>query len=174
MKEKLGRLLQNEKIRKWLILLLLAGIALIFLSEFLPSPKNVEAPRMPEGDDTEIYVNRMEEKLTAMVSAMTGAEARVVLTVDVGYQSVLAQEGKEDLQEAEGKSSRSSENGFIIIKNADGSQSAVQILRKEPVIRGVVVLCKNGNRAEVQQAVLDAVTTVLHISSARVCVSEIN
>ena len=169
-------LLSSEKSKKWLIFLLLLGMGLIFFSELLPQKEKQEetAQENPPRLTTEEYVAGLENKLEEMVSAIAGGACSVTLTVESGYKTVLAQEDKESLQEAEGKSSQSRETSYIVIKNADGSQSTVQVVQEEPQIRGVVVLCPNGKNAQVQQQVISAVTTVLHISSARVCVLNSN
>ena len=40
----------------------------------------------------------------------------------------------------------------------------------EPVVKGVIIVCQGGNNPTVQQNIINAVTTALDISSARVCV----
>ena len=175
-KKTLAAFFSQEKASKWLILILLLGIGIIFLSELLPDRAKEEEPEQGEESlaSTEKYVEDLEAKLEEMISRITGGEACVTLTAESGYKTILAQEDKESQQESDGRSSQSRENSYIVVKNADGSQSTVQVLQEEPQIRGVVVLCKNGDDAQVQQQIISAVTTVLHISSARVCVLNSN
>ena len=56
------------------------------------------------------------------------------------------------------------------MEDSDGSQKALSVTEISPEIRGVVVVCGKGSDAELQQNIINAVTTALQISSTRVCV----
>ena len=43
-----------------------------------------------------------------------------------------------------------------------------------PTIAGILIVCQGGDRADVENRIITAVTTVLHISSARVCVAKMS
>ena len=60
------------------------------------------------------------------------------------------------------------------MKSADGSQTALAVTELEPVVKGVVVVCPRGDELLIKQSVVEALTTALHISSARVCVLHAN
>lgn len=68
------------------------------------------------------------------------------------------------------QSSDDSETSYILVKESDGSQKALAVTEISPEIRGVVVVCGGSSDPELQQKIIDAVTTALQISSARVCV----
>ena len=69
-----------------------------------------------------------------------------------------------------GLGNESSETKYILVRDADGSEQALAVMEVEPVVKGVIIVCQGGNNPTVQQNIINAVTTALDISSARVCV----
>lgn len=177
-KDWFKRVVDNEKWRKWIILFGLVGIALIFLSSFLSGdPKTeTEATATEEENATaEDYAKELEAKLSAIVDTITGQSgAQVMVTMERSSELVYATEEKKSTQSSGEERSDDTETSYIIVKKADGSQEALAVTRLEPTVKGVVVVCPRGDETLIQQSIIDALTTVLNISSARVCVLSAN
>lgn len=182
------KLAENEKYRRIVLLLGALGIVLIFLSGFFQNraeeSKAASVSAQAGVTDADQYVKRLEENLADIVNGISGGtDAKVMITLEKGTQYVYATEQKKSQQKTQdqntGATSRSQENNsletnYIIVKDADGSQKALAITEVQPVVKGVIVVCKGGDTPSVQQNIIDAVTTALNISSARVCVIKQN
>ncbi len=180
----LNRLAGNGKSRRIILALGAIGIGLIFFSSFFGGEeKNSQMAELQSGtSDMETYTEKLETGLTEIVNGINGGtDAKVLVTLEKGTEYVYATEAKETLQKTEDSTSggRNQENssletGYIIIKDADGGQQALAVTEMQPVVKGVVILCSRGNDPKVQQDIINAVTTALNISSARVCVIKQN
>ena len=182
------KLAENEKYRRVVLLLGVLGIALIFLSGFFQDraaeSKAASASAQTGVTDADQYVKQLEENLADIVNGISGGtDAKVMITLEKGTQYVYATEQKKSQQKTQdqntGATTRNQENNsletnYIIVKDADGSQKALAITEVQPVVKGVIVVCKGGDLPSVQQNIIDAVTTALNISSARVCVIKQN
>ena len=135
---------------------------------------------VPQTVSTEDYAHQLEESLLEIVRAITGEDdAQVMVTLESSSRQVYAQEEKKSAGNTQEQSDQSTirsqstddqETSYILVKEADGSQKALAVTEISPEVRGVVVVCGNSENVELQQSIIDAVTTALQISSTRVCV----
>ena len=96
------------------------------------------------------------------------------MTLDQGSEQVYATEERGSNRAQEGEQDEEWETTFYSVRGSDGSEQALPVTEKQPVVRGVVVVCTGGGDPAVCESVTTAVTTALDISSARVCVLEAN
>ncbi len=180
----LQKIAQNGSWRKLGIAVGLIGIALIFLSGFLTGggTQQTQQPSVSSQSDFNAtdYESRLEKQMTELVTGIQGVgSAKVYVTLEQTAQNVYATEQKQSGQTTEDKSggtttrnetNNDTETSYILVKNADGSEKALSVTEIQPVVKGVVVVCDGGDSPQVQQNIIDAVTTALHITSVRVCV----
>ncbi|MCH4240215.1 MAG: stage III sporulation protein AG [Oscillospiraceae bacterium] len=178
----LQKLAESHTGRKVVIAAGIIGIALIFLSGFLPAAghgqKREETTSASSAADTdEAYARHLEQQLTSIISGIRGAGTpHVLVTLEQGSAEVYAQQEKHSTQKQNGSSGTgqdadSTETGYIIVKDADGTEHALQVTRRQPKVQGVVVTCPGAENPSVQQAVLDAVSAATGVSSASICVT---
>lgn len=164
----LSRKFSADRKTVFIIILGAAGVLLLVLSELIPS-----SPKEQKTDvktDTAVssadYEKSLEERLAKIISDIDGAgEVSVMVTLESGTESVFAQDEKRSGAESGGQ-----ENEYVIIKNDDG-EGGVLLKTSQPRVRGVAVVCTGGGSAVVRQSILNTVTAVLGISSARVNIS---
>ena len=172
MNEKIKAIIGKIKNPKILVVLGIAGILLIGLSTFFGGePK--KSQDLTEDMTAEEYCLQLEEKVKKLVAAVTGdKKATVAITLESGVKYTYADDTKTSLSEKNGGSSSDksdeSENKYIVVKNADGSETALLISEKMPEVRGVTVVCSPINCS--RQDIEDAVTAMLGITSQRICV----
>lgn len=176
---KCFQLLNNEKIRKYLILTIgTIGLFLIMLSELLPATeKRIDTYNHDE--ENESYILSMESKLVKLVEQVSGAgKCHIMLTLEQGTQYVFASESKKIVDETQSKDGTvgstvqqkdNSENRIVILEENGISRPLVETSR-EPQVKGVVVVCDGGSSSIVRQRVTEVITTVLGIGSHQVCV----
>lgn len=172
MGEKIGKiknLLMKDK--KIFVLFVLAVIAIAFLaiSEFAENDKNKTDGEVSVS--TEEYAERIEEKLTYLISSVEGAgETVVMVTLDAGEENVYAKEIKTDEEVNGDKESNNYEYEYIVIKNGSSSESGLLLKVIEPDIRGVAVVCDGGDNASVRENIINTVSAVLDIKTNKISV----
>lgn len=109
---------------------------------------------------------------------LSGQEVSVMVTIDNGIEYLYASENKSDNDVVEDsnsgnktKQSDKNENTYKTIKDNDGNETPLIVSEIMPQIRGVFVVCDNGDDEFVQAAIKSAVQTVLNISSEKIYVS---
>lgn len=165
-KSKMKELFSSDKVKKIIIIAGFIGIALLFLSEVLP--KNTQSKSGSDNTSSssateDNYEQTLTSKIADMVKAITGGTAQITVTLEKSSEYVYAYDEKNSGEDTT----------HIILKDKDGSQSLVKVTQIEPIVKGVVIVCKNGGDAVTKQRITDAVTTALGISSAHVCVLEL-
>lgn len=173
----------NDKYKKIIVIAGFVGIALIFFSGFIkPEKKSQCTNQRVEASSIDEYVKQLEANLTNLVSCIKGAgDCKVMVTIENGAQTIYATEGKKNIEDTEDSSngelkrkqkSDDSETKYITIKGSDGEEKALAITEVQPTVKGVVVVCSGGDDPEVQQRIINAVTTALNITNKRVCVTK--
>lgn len=153
--------------KKIVILMLvgLSGIILLTVTELLPSgEEKSEETVSSEQSPYQSYAQDIETRLEELISSIHGAgKTRVMVTLDSSDENVYATERKR----TDNKDNSTYEDNVVIIETESG-ENGVLLKITEPKIRGVAVVCAGGDSPVVRQSVIDTVTAVLDISSARV------
>ena len=174
--------LKGDKGRRLLIIAGIAGIALIFLSDFWPSGGSTQTAAATEATNAE-YAEQLEKKLSVLIGNISGVgKSEIMVTLENGVEYVYANEERkttdktEDISDSTQRVQQSNdvEQNVITVDDADGGKKALVRTQIEPQVKGVVVVCEGGDQELVQQRVTNAVTTALNITSKRVCVTKLN
>ncbi|MBC5579932.1 stage III sporulation protein AG [Anaerofilum sp. BX8] len=159
-----------------LFLLGLAGILLIFLSDL--AGQKTKAPAEAEGENLELYVQKLEERLLDTVKVVQGVgKVKVMLTLEGGAETVYAFTEKssktQTVSDSGANSSQQSsyENEFVLVDAGSGRQALVETAR-EPEIKGVAIVCEGGDDVAVVKRITDVVSVVLGIPTNRICVTK--
>ncbi len=173
-----GEWLRNGKGRKLLLIAGTVGIVLLALSELLPEHTETTATALT----AEEFVRQTEERLQTIVSRIDGAgECEVLVTLENGVEYVYATEQrissdrKEDTDDSTSRLTQSdgSESAAIIVETDNGREGLL-VTEIQPTIRGVVIVCEGGDRAEVCVRIREAVTVAMNLSAKRVCVTKLS
>ena len=168
------KLAENPSARKGIVIAGILGILLIFLSGLFQergSGGEETASSEETSSGVEEYTDALQQKLQEILSRISGAEdASVMITLEKDAEQVYATEEKKSTKTDGDTTDDDAQTSYILIKDSNGSQKALKITEVLPVVQGVEVICREGDDPQVQQKITDAVTTALHISSARVCV----
>lgn len=163
LRRRIAVLAGDEKRRiNLLVALGLAGMALLCLSEWLPSgdtqqetARDTAAPLVEE----EAFVTALEARLSEMLSSMDGVgRCKVMVTLAAGEQTVYAQD-----TEQKGEETRTE---HVVL----GRQALVEGTRA-PDVQGVAVVCDGGDDAAVQYTVTQTVAALTGVGTNRITVS---
>lgn len=163
-----------EKIKnpKFLVIIGIAGIMLIFLSSFIGG----EAQK-PKDTYTEItaeeYREQLETDIKKIVRQITGSKrVEVIVTLESGirYKYADIREGATTDKTENDAISTSSEHkeGYITVKTADGGEEALLVTRQMPEVRGVAIVCAGGDDPYLAEKIENTVTAALNITTHRV------
>ena len=140
--EKCKSLMNRDSVRRVILIAGALGIALIFLSNFISCDRQGEKTESVSSGD---YASHTEHELEGFIDKIEGAgKTRVMLTMDIGVESVYLENGSTKTKEI------------------------------APRIRGVLVLCQGGSDPVTVGRITEAVTKALDISSAKVCVEKLS
>lgn len=161
---KLRTALSDEKKRVNLLIGIgLAGLLLLAVSAWLPTDSAKSTQPMqtaPVSDSSDNYAARLEERLTALISAVDGAgKTTVMVTLESGSESVYATDTDSD---------GASTHVLLGSGGADGLVETVQT----PRILGVAVVCEGGGTAAVQNRVTALVEALTGIGTNHITVAK--
>ena len=172
--------------RKNLIVILgIFGLLIIFLSNFFGAKDdNCKEKKLNKSKcviSMDERQDKMEKNLQNVISKIQNAgKTKVMITFEKSAETVYATEEKSNKEQSEDtsygettrkKESIDSEKKFITIKDSEGAEKALAVTEIEPKIKGVAVICQGGDDPIVKQRILETVTTLLNVTSTKVCVT---
>lgn len=178
------RLFRKENALRWIVLIGIAGVALIFLSSLRSTSDKQQQPAAVEDDTDEIlaYRQSLTDELGYMLASMEGAgRTKIMLTLESGSRNIYAAD--DDVQQKKGASTDLAVQGsdqysekktHVVIRRSDGSEQAVSEGRVMPSVRGVLIVCEGGGNKEIADKMREAAATALHIAASRVSVQKMS
>ena len=162
---KRWRHMSKDKVTRLLLVIGLAGVLLIALSEILPTRTEEKSASVTL---TASQVEKaLEQRITALLRQVEGVGSyRVMVTLESGTRTVYAA----DTTSAAGADGAVSYSEHYLTVDTDGGPVGLLLTRIQPTVKGVAVVCDGGGDAAVQQRVIQVVSTAFHISERRVCV----
>lgn len=167
---------------KALIAVGMAAILVIVLADSTGGAKSASAEvRTYTAADCDEYTERMERRLTEMISSIDGAgETKVMITLECGTEYVYASRQKttsaiSENSDTQGRMSRdekrSGEDNLILIDAGKGEEPLI-LKELSPTVAGVVVVCSGADNPLVRQQIINVVTVALGTGANRVCVTK--
>ena len=142
------------------------GIVLLIAGTFVPDQKDSQ----PEEDSFYApvsYTESLEERIEELCTSIAGiTDATVLLTLENGKETVYA--GNTTSQNSDTSNGQTFD---YIIMNRNGGEEPVLITEIYPTIRGVAVVCTNGEDAAVQITITKLLAASLGISTNRIQVA---
>ncbi|HBL41477.1 MAG TPA: hypothetical protein DDY98_07935 [Ruminococcaceae bacterium] len=164
--------LKKDKKKRSIALLAVLGVFLLGVSALFPSVKSEQE----EGQKTESaefdeasYTERLEEKIAAMVSSVSGAgRSQVFVMLDCDYETVYAKNGSLSLEQ-----DTSDEKSEYIILDEENREDGLVLRTVTPRVRGVAVTCEGGGNQEIADAVSEMLAAVLDVGMNHISVTKI-
>lgn len=161
-RDRVRALLSKPNAGKLLFFLGMAGILLIFLSEYFPQKTETKTT---EADACTVYGEYLRQELEEIVSSISGAgKTQVFITLEASgeylyaYDEKKTSEKKSDSSQTEEKLQE--ETAYTTTADGNGGEQPLTIARLTPAVRGVLVTAEGADdviiRAEIQKAVAAA------------------
>lgn len=147
----------------WLIGVAALGVVLILLPRFLPDEKKESQIAEIGTSELSYYSTVLEDKIRGLILHVEGIEeAAVLLTLDGSSELVYAQNTSVS---GEGRT-----EDYLVVQE-DGGEKTVLVSEIYPRIRGVAIVCTNGDDVHIQKKVTELLSASLGISSGRITVT---
>ena len=173
----MGEIFKKENILKITVIAGLAGIVLIFCSDFFGGREKEDTFAEVSESETytvEEYRQGLCDELGNMPASIEGVgRTKIMLTIDGTVRNIYATDN--DIQQRETSSDKQSneKQSCIVIRQNDGSEKALTIGQLMPKIKGVLVVCEGGDKEEVCIKVTEAVSAALDVTKSHICVSKL-
>jgi len=113
------------------------------------------------------YTETLEQRIEELCKSVAGVtEATVLLTLENSKESIYA--GNSAVQITEASSSQTFD--YIFLESSDGEEP-VLLTEIYPTVRGVAVVCTNGDNSATQYIITELLSASLGISTNRICVA---
>ena len=149
-----SRLRKNGKV--WIIILagLLGVMLLLFGGGVDKSDNSVKS--ISEEDRFVEYSDKIEAKILELCSKVEGVNnVSVAVSFESGFEYVYATDGDKTLTVGSGS-----------------SENAVQVTQKPPTISGIGIVCSGGGNPQIQQKLINLISSAFGIGSNRIYITE--
>lgn len=163
-----------------LLLVGMAGVLLIFLSQFWPSSSKTNSSGTSSSKSTATdYTTQLEGNLRGIIGNIQGVgRVQVMVTLESGVQYEYEQNQKTTSSRtatsgdnAQTQENTDNEQDTVLADNGSGAQQPLIKTEMQPAVKGVVVVCDGGNNPTVQDEVLQTVMTALNLPATDISIS---
>ncbi len=168
-----------------LMIIGLAGITLIFLSDFINSgsakTQQTQQTQQSQGSSVSSFENATETRLESIISKIDGVgRVNVMVTAESGVENIYEQDSKTTTDTSQQKNGDGStqtqqnndnEQNPVVVSDSNGGQQAIIEEQIQPQVLGVVVVCDGGGNADVQESVVNTVSIALGIPTNQISVN---
>ena len=172
MKEKIELLLKNKKIDSIIFMLGIIGVVLIFLSTFFPKNNTKKETEIKETTfSAEEYRAAVEGQIKGIVTGIAGDSSAVVtVTLETGMNYIYADETKQNTEKESDRQSEETEQTYITVTQADGTETPLILTEHMPKIRGVAIVCHIRSEKTAEE-IKNAVMAAFDLTSKRVYIA---
>lgn len=164
--EALSKLQKSDSKIKIAVVLGLVGILLLGASEIIP--KKSAEPQKQEMTCSQ-YTAELESKTQQIVSSISGVgRCRVMITLKNSNENIYAKNNTENTNDG----NYSSESEYVLYDGENG-ESPVLIKEFYPEIKGVAVVCSGADDTAVRENVINCISSLYGISTAKISVSKL-
>ena len=160
------RMAGDKRLVNWAVIAGIAGMALIALSEWLPTAPPDETPAQPSEPSSfsvSDYEENLEQRLEALIRQVDGAgETCVMVTLSSSVYTVYA-------TDSETRSDGSVREEHLLLDDEASDPALVETTRT-PEVQGVAVLCSGADSPDVQAKVTQIVQVLTGIGANRITV----
>lgn len=162
---------KNLKIIILCIILIIALVLFISVSDNSNNnSENSTSEKEYKYQTTMEYCNEIETKLEALLSQIEGAgQVKVMVTVDGSPELVYASDTDTKTSSTSNGSTTTTSSSPIIV-NTNGSSNALILTENLPSVKGVIVVSSGANQVSIRLDILNAVSTLLDISTDKISV----
>ena len=158
---------KKENALRLIVLLGLAGLALILLSSFGTKEKAAPETEAPVPLAQEAYREALEEELCTILTSIEGVgRVKVLVTLGKSAEYQYAQQGDRRIS---GDTVQTSCTYVTVGSSREALLESVAV----PSVTGVIVVCEGGGSSSVQEQVCQAVSVACALPYIQICVTRL-
>lgn len=151
----------SSKALTYIIIVICATALLIALNSFEDKDGEAAKAQRPEPEAVNLnYEKALCEQLESVISQIDGVGK---VSIMITFEGTATNEYQTDIDKSETDETQKT----VIIGNKEALVKSIE----NPKVAGVLVVCEGGDSLKVKEKVINAVSTVLNISSGRVYVT---
>jgi stage III sporulation protein AG len=168
------------KLPMWLLVAGAAGVLILLLVPFGTGKAETAPAKELEQTTVEEYRTQLEGELTELLSSIEGvSEISLMITLESAGENVYATEKRASVNllsdslsgsQKRVENQNDSEDSYIILKSADGSESAILVKQLQPVVKGAAIVCKGADNEIIRQKIIETTAIALDLTTNRVSV----
>lgn len=169
-KGTVGQMKKSGKL--WIVILgAVIGLGLLVLGSFdLPIFEKKEqggAAEISEQSELQAYRGELEGKIATLCAEVQGVgKVQVMVMLSGGFEYVYAR----DVQNKTGEGSNTLEESYVLV-GSGSSQAPVLLVRRQPEIAGVGIVCQGGGDPAVQNELVALISATFGIGTNKIHVS---
>ena len=172
-KDKILKLLDKKNLK--IFILIFVGIVGLIIFFGMGNVDSSESKDLNSNSSQYIttleYCEMLESKLENVLSSIDNAgQVSVMISVDGSPELVYATESDETLSSNSSGTTTSNNSSTPIIVEVGGASSALILTEKLPEVKGVIVVSSGAGNVSVKLNILNAVSTLLDISTDKISV----
>ena len=175
--QKIKAMFQTKNL-KFIIILIVVGLVIIFLPDFSGSENTDVDIKLSGSSENLEYAKALEERVKNIVQSLDGAgKCEVMITLESGTEQVFAVESRENKTESSDSqrvSSAYDSERSILTVSSGGTQQPIIVRQDEPKVRGVVIACEGADNQNTALKITEAVRTLFSIPSSSICVIKLS
>ncbi len=163
--------LGNKKSVSIILVLGICGMLLIGFSDLFSSDKKTKSGE--EVITIDEYIKNLEKKTRDMLNSIDGAgKCKIMITAESSSEQNFATDDSisQDERSEQSQSKSDIEKEIVMVEDSNGKKIALVKSVTEPKIRGVLVLCEGADNIETKEKVINAVKTLLGVSTSKISV----
>ncbi|MPM80884.1 hypothetical protein SDC9_127935 [bioreactor metagenome] len=168
------------KLPIWLLVAGAAGVLILLFVPFGTGHTDTAPTKQQEQRTVEEYRTQLESELTELLSSIEGvSEISLMITLESAGENVYATEKRASVNllsdslsgsQKRVENQNDSEDSYIILKSADGSESAILVKQLQPVVKGAAIVCKGADNEIIRQKIIETTAIALDLTTNRVSV----
>ncbi len=144
------KLLSSKKV---LIITIIIGVFLVIFSDQLTKPK------ASDSYDINYYSSDLEKRVENLILAIEGIErVSVLITLEDSGETVYAQNESKDYSE-------------YVLFSVNGGENGLKLEEINPTVRGVAVVCNNGDDIHIKEKIISILSSALGIPTNKITVA---
>ena len=169
-KGTVGQMKRSGKL--WIVILgAVIGLGLLVVGSFdLPlfqKKQSEQSAPVSEEAELQAYREGLSREIAQLCAGVRGVgKVQVVVTLSGGYEYVYAR----DVQSKTGGDSTSAQESYVIV-GSGSSQAPVLLMRRQPSVAGVGIVCEGGADPAVQNELVALVSAAFGIGTNKIHVS---
>lgn len=174
-KDRITDKLKDNNKAKILVIIAIAGLALILISDLIKPAENKQQDNVKIDEmsvNTDEYKLQIQKELKNILSKISGVgNVDVMMTIEGSTEYVFAEEFTTKSDSGVDTNSQDYSNKYVTIDKGTTNEALIKKILK-PQVAGVIIVCDGGNNPQIIEKIYQAASSVLNISSSKICIAK--